>query len=145
MKAHYMDNDAAIGADELNGQGVLYARHATDEATFRGPLEALKSARGYVEEDVVALSPDTPNLDVICAKFIDEHYHDDDEVRFVVEGEGVFDIRSDEDRWMRVVVEPGDLIVVPAKRHHRFLLTEQKTIRCVRLFKDTSGWEPHYR
>jgi 1,2-dihydroxy-3-keto-5-methylthiopentene dioxygenase len=46
---------------------------------------------------------------------------------------------------MRVVVEPGDLIVVPARRHHRFMLTEKKSIRCVRLFKDQSGWTPHYR
>lgn|GEM_PF-6364108 len=81
----------------------------------------------------------------ICAKFLDEHYHDDDEVRFVLEGDGVFDIRFGDDRWMRVVVEVGDLIVVPARRHRRFLLTDQKDIRCVRLFKDASGWVPHSR
>jgi 1,2-dihydroxy-3-keto-5-methylthiopentene dioxygenase len=46
---------------------------------------------------------------------------------------------------MRVVVEAGDLIVVPAGRNHRFLLTDRKHIRCVRLFKDTSGWVPNYR
>jgi 1,2-dihydroxy-3-keto-5-methylthiopentene dioxygenase len=66
-------------------------------------------------------------------------------VRFVLEGEGIFDIRSRDDRWMRVVVERGDLIVVPKDRHHRFMLTEHKTIRCVRLFQDKSGWTPHYR
>lgn len=63
----------------------------------------------------------------------------------MLEGDGIFDIRSRDDRWMRVVVEVGDLIVVPAKRHHRFLLTDKKDIRCVRLFKDASGWVPHYR
>ena len=56
-------------------------------------------------------------------------------MRFVLEGEGIFDIRSRDDRWMRVVVEQGDLIVVPKDRHHRFMLTETKTIRCVRLFR----------
>jgi 1,2-dihydroxy-3-keto-5-methylthiopentene dioxygenase len=124
---------------------VLAAELATDEARYRAPLDALKAERGYVAEDVVALAPETPNLDAICAKFVDEHTHDEDEVRFVLEGEGIFDIRSHDDRWMRVTVEPGDLIVVPKDRNHRFMLTERKAIRCVRLFKDASGWVPHYR
>jgi len=64
---------------------------------------------------------------------------------FVLEGEGIFDIRSKGDRWMRVKVEAGDLIVVPKERYHRFELTETKTIRCVRLFQDASGWVPEYR
>jgi len=43
------------------------------------------------------------------------------------------------------VVEPGDLLVVPANRHHRFLLTDMRSIRCVRLFQDPAGWVAHYR
>jgi len=93
----------------------------------------------------VQLHPATENLEAVCAKFADEHLHTDDEVRYVLEGEGIFDIRSVDDAWMRVVVEPGDLLVVPADRWHRFLLTDKKLIRCVRLFKDRGGWVPHYR
>ena len=145
MEAHWMDSDETIGADALAAEGVLYRRLSTEPAAFQGPLDALKEAEGYVEQDEVALTPDTPNLDAICAKFVDEHYHDEDEVRFVLEGAGVFDIRSRDDRWMRVTVEPGDLIVVPKERHHRFFLTDAKHIRCVRLFQDASGWVPHYR
>lgn len=152
MKAHWLDQDPtgttgsqAIGAPELARQGVSYQRLSTHSETYRAPVDTVKRERGYVEEDIVELRPSTPNLDAICAKFVDEHHHDEDEVRFVLEGEGIFDIRSLDDRWMRVVVEPGDLIVVPAGRHHRFLLTDSRTIRCVRLFKDTSGWVPHYR
>ena len=145
MKAHWLDRDEAIDAAQLNGQGVFYTRLDTDEREYQPPIDQLKRERGYIEQDVIALRPDTPNLDTICAKFVDEHFHDDDEVRFVLEGEGIFDIRSRDDRWMRVVVEPGDLIVVPKDRHHRFLLTDTKTIRCVRLFRDTGGWVPHYR
>ncbi len=145
MKACWLEGQASIGADELNGYGVYYARMSTDPAAYQSPIDELKQSRGYIEQDVVALEPSTPNLDAICAKFMDEHYHDDDEVRFVLEGEGIFDIRSPDDRFMRVVVEPGDLIVVPKQRHHRFMLTESKAIRCVRLFRDTSGWVPHYR
>jgi 1,2-dihydroxy-3-keto-5-methylthiopentene dioxygenase len=145
VKAHWLSEQGEITAGELNDHGVYYTALETDEASYQAPLEQIKRERGYVEQDQVALSPATPNLDAICAKFIDEHFHDDDEVRFVLEGEGIFDIRSRDDRWMRVVVERGDLIIVPKDRHHRFMLTESKSIRCVRLFKDASGWTPHYR
>lgn len=146
MKAHWLDTtDGPITPDQLEANGVLYRFIRTDPQAYRAPVDEVKSARGYVDEDIIELTPTTPNLDAICAKFVDEHHHDDDEVRFVLEGEGIFDIRSLDDRWMRVLVEQGDLIAVPAGRHHRFLLTDQKQIRCVRLFKDKTGWTPHYR
>jgi 1,2-dihydroxy-3-keto-5-methylthiopentene dioxygenase len=145
MKAHWLEEDMAIGPEELAEQGVYNARIGTRELLYQSPLDELKREKGYVEQDVVTLAPSTPNLEAICAKFVDEHHHTEDEVRFVLEGEGIFDIRSNEDRWMRVRVEPGDLIIVPKDRHHRFMLTESKTIRCVRLFQDQSGWTPVYR
>jgi 1,2-dihydroxy-3-keto-5-methylthiopentene dioxygenase len=145
MKATWLDDGAEISAQTLADNDVLYQRIDTHPAQYRAPVDRVKAERGYVEEDIVELSPATPNLEAICAKFVDEHHHDDDEVRFVLEGAGIFDIRSRADRYMRVQVEQGDLIVVPKHRHHRFMLTEQRTIRCVRLFKDTSGWVPHYR
>jgi 1,2-dihydroxy-3-keto-5-methylthiopentene dioxygenase len=146
MKAHWLDSQASsISPSELAEEGVPYQQLLTQPAAYRSAVDQLKTDRGYIEEDIIELAPTTPNLETICAKFVDEHHHDDDEVRFVLAGEGIFDIRSTEDRWMRVVVQPGDLIVVPAGRHHRFLLTDAKHIRCVRLFRDTSGWVPHYR
>ncbi|MCB9613975.1 MAG: cupin domain-containing protein [Sandaracinus sp.] len=145
MKATWIDDGTPIALDVLAAEGILYERLSTEPAGYQPTMDVLKTERGYVEQDVVELRPTTPNLDAICAKFDGEHLHDEDEVRFVLEGEGVFDIRSGADRWMRVLVEQGDLIVVPAQRWHRFELTEQKTIRCVRLFQDTSGWVPHYR
>jgi 1,2-dihydroxy-3-keto-5-methylthiopentene dioxygenase len=145
MQATWLETGERLSAAELNAEGVFYREMTADPERYQGALDVLKVERGYVEQDVVALSPATPNLDVLCDKFKDEHLHDEDEVRFVLEGEGVFDIRSRDDRWMHVVVSQGDLIVVPEKRWHRFVLTEVKTIRCVRLFKDKSGWTPHYR
>jgi 1,2-dihydroxy-3-keto-5-methylthiopentene dioxygenase len=146
MKAHWLDsNTDRIAVDELVEEGIAYQQLITAPGAYRSAVDELKTSRGYIEEDIVELSPATPNLDAICAKFVDEHHHDEDEVRFVLEGEGIFDIRSNDDRWMRVVVQRGDLIVVPAGRHHRFMLTDAKQIRCVRLFRDKSGWVPHYR
>jgi 1,2-dihydroxy-3-keto-5-methylthiopentene dioxygenase len=145
MKAHWLEQQGEITAEELNRNDVYYTALSTDEASYQSALDRVKRERGYIEQDQVALAPSTPNLDAICAKYVDEHFHDDDEVRFVLEGEGIFDIRSRDDRWMRVFVERGDLIIVPKDRHHRFMLTERKSIRCVRLFKDSSGWVPRYR
>lgn len=135
--------DAAIDAGELSRAGVLYERLPLDG--FQAALERLKAERGYVTQDIVELRPEMANLQAVCDKFKDEHLHRDDEVRFVLEGEGIFDIRAVDGRWMRVEVEAGDLIVVPADLYHRFFLTDRQQIRCVRLFKDAAGWVPEYR
>ncbi|MFO7563739.1 MAG: cupin domain-containing protein [Enhygromyxa sp.] len=135
----------ALDVEHLRASGVLYERLELADGAYQSALDRLAREQGYVEQDVVELRPETEKLDAICAKFADEHLHTDDEVRFVLEGAGIFDIRDHEDRWMRVTVEPGDLIVVPKNRYHRFYLTDTKQIRCVRLFQDSSGWVPHYR
>jgi 1,2-dihydroxy-3-keto-5-methylthiopentene dioxygenase len=133
----------ALPADFLRAEEIVYEKLPID--AFQAPLDALKHERGYLHQDQIALSPTTPGLDAICAKFVDEHVHDDDEVRFILDGEGIFDVRSKDDRFMRIVVERADLIVVPANRNHRFMLTDSRTIRAIRLFKDASGWVPRYR
>ncbi len=150
MKANWLEEDGAVGGsmdtESLQREGIVYEFvDPKDAAAKQRALDRLKMERGYPEQDEVALTPSTPDLQNICAKFVKEHFHDEDEVRFVLDGAGVFDIRSRGDRWMRVRVESGDLIVVPARRHHRFMLTDTNQIRCVRLFRDASGWVPHYR
>jgi 1,2-dihydroxy-3-keto-5-methylthiopentene dioxygenase len=117
-----------------------------DEAARAAMIDTIKREHGYVDEDFVELGPATPNLDAICAKFDREHYHTEDEVRFVVEGEGIFDVREEgDDRWIRIEVAQGDMIVIPANRYHRFSLTDRKQIRCMRLFANHDGWAPLYR
>lgn len=143
MQLSWLDSDAAISETELARAGVHYERLPLDD--YQAALERLKAARGYVAQDIVELHPEMPNLQAVCDKFKPEHLHRDDEVRFVLEGEGIFDIRAQDGRWMRVQVEAGDLIVVPADLYHRFFLTDRQQIRCVRLFKDASGWVPEYR
>lgn len=143
MELTWHESGAPIALEELTKVGVLYEKLPVDDA--QAALDELKQRRGYLAQDVIELRPDTPNLAALCDKFKDEHLHRDDEVRFVLAGEGVFDIRSVDDRWMRVKVEAGDLIVVPADLYHRFFLTDRREIRCVRLFKDAAGWVPEYR
>lgn len=143
MKAYWLETNEPISTKELNQNGVDH--EILDVRDYQSDMDRIKARQGYVSQDIVELTPQTANLEAILAKFDKEHLHTDDEVRFVLDGAGIFDIRSKDDRWMRVEVYPGDFISVPANRHHRFYVTETKTIRCVRLFKDTSGWTPLYR
>jgi len=145
MKAIWLETGKEINAEELNSQGVTYRQLPTEETAYKPPLEKIMADNGYVTMDQVKMWPEMPNFDALCQKFVGEHLHTDDEVRFVLSGSGVFEIRSLEDRWMKVTVEPRDFISVPANRYHRFYLTEEKKIQCVRLFKDPSGWTPLYR
>ncbi|MEM8606895.1 MAG: cupin domain-containing protein [Myxococcota bacterium] len=145
MQAHDIESGRALNPEDLAREGVHYQALAVTDDAYQPALDRLKAAGGYITQDQVELRPDTPGLNEICQKFDAEHFHEEDEVRFVLEGEAIFDIRSRDDRWMRVKVEEGDLIVVPARRYHRFELTGTQNIRCVRLFQDESGWVAHYR
>ncbi len=145
MKAIWLETGKDISAQELNAQGVTYRQLPTEEAAYTPPLEQIMKDNGYVTMDQVKMWAEMPNFDALCQKFVGEHLHTDDEVRFVLSGSGVFEIRSLDDRWMKVLVEPQDFISVPANRYHRFYLTDEKKIQCMRLFKDQSGWTPVYR
>jgi len=147
MRAYRLEEPAhAIAPEDLARRGVLSWSVPTDETARAAMIESVKREHGYVDEDFVELGPATPNLDAICAKFDKEHYHTEDEVRFVVEGEGIFDIRDEgDDRWIRIEVISGDMIVIPANHYHRFTLTDRRQIRCMRLFANHDGWAPLYR
>lgn len=107
-------------------------------------IERLKSEHGFVTADVINVTPETPGLDDMLAKFDKEHLHTEDEVRFTVKGSGVFHINPENGPVFGITVESGDLISVPNGTHHWFNLCGDKTIRCIRLFEDVSGWTPHY-
>jgi len=145
MKAIWLETGENITSEQLNAQGVTYLQLPTEETAYKAPLEKIMQENSYVTMDQVKMWPEMPNFQALCDKFVGEHLHTDDEVRFVVGGSGVFEIRSLDDRWMKVLVEPQDYISVPANRFHRFYLTDEKKIHCVRLFKDQTGWTPHYR
>jgi 1,2-dihydroxy-3-keto-5-methylthiopentene dioxygenase len=113
-------------------------------AEYKPEIDRLKAAGGFVTADVINVTPATPNLDALLAKFAKEHTHSEDEVRFTVKGGGVFHIHPKNGPVFGVFVEAGDLINVPAGTQHWFDLCSDRTIRCIRLFQDASGWTPHY-
>jgi len=113
-------------------------------ASYAAEIQALKNRGGYVTADVIDVNPTTPNLETMLAKFNREHWHDEDEVRFIVHGRGLFHIHPSKGSLTAIEVEAGDLIRVPRGTRHWFDLCGDRTIRAIRLFQDASGWTPHY-
>jgi 1,2-dihydroxy-3-keto-5-methylthiopentene dioxygenase len=73
------------------------------------------------------------------AKFLAEHTHDDDEVRFFVEGAGMFYLHADAHVHM-VLCERNDLISVPAGMRHWFDMGADPHFTVIRLFTSPEGW-----
>ena len=143
-------------AQYLAGIGIDYERWepshpvgpdaSTEEilSAYSSEIERLKGRGGYVAADVIDVKPHTPGLEAMLAKFNSEHWHDEDEVRFIIHGRGVFHIHPREGPVVAIEVEAGDLIRVPRGTWHWFDLCPDREIRAIRLFQDASGWTPHY-
>ena len=128
------------GGDDL-GEG------ATNEEILEAydePIQQLMHEGAYVTADVIDVGPDTPNLQEMLDKFNKEHWHDENEVRFVVAGRGIFHIHPEGGDVFSIEVEANDMINVPRGTHHWFDLCDDRHIRCIRLFQDPAGWTPHY-
>lgn len=117
-------------------------QEADDEAVmdaYAKDIERLKNENGYQSVDVVRLSPEHPKKDEFRQKFLSEHTHGEDEVRFFVEGAGVFYLRH-EGQVYRTLCTSGDLISVPAGVKHWFDMGPAPSFTCIRLFTTLEGW-----
>ena len=123
-------------ADDAPAEEILHA--------YANEIEQLKQRGGYVTADVIDVDPNTDGLDAMLAKFNREHWHDEDEVRFIIAGHGLFHIHTTAGPVLAIEVEAGDLIRVPRGTLHWFNLCADRRIRAIRLFQDRSGWTPHY-
>ena len=108
-------------------------------AAYAPEIQQLKDEQGYVTVDVVSLSADHPQKDELRAKFLDEHRHGEDEVRFFVAGRGLFTLHV-EDHVYAVLCEKNDLISVPAGTRHWFDMGERPHFVAIRLFNNPEGW-----
>ncbi|MCZ6623062.1 MAG: cupin domain-containing protein [Deltaproteobacteria bacterium] len=112
--------------------------------TYADEIEKLKESGGYITADVIDVNPKTPNLEAMLAKFDREHWHDEDEVRFIIQGRGLFHIKPSQGPVVAIEVAAGDLIRVPRGTRHWFNLCGEREIRAIRLFQDAAGWTPRY-
>jgi len=123
-------------ADDADADTVL--------AAYADEIATLKTTGGYVTADVINITPDTPNLEVMLNKFNQEHWHDEDEVRFIIAGHGLFHINPVTSPVVAIEVCAGDLLTVPRGTLHWFDLCRDRRVRAIRLFQDPAGWTPHY-
>jgi 1,2-dihydroxy-3-keto-5-methylthiopentene dioxygenase len=107
-------------------------------------FEQLKSTAGYQSRDLIALHPEIPNLDEMLAKFDRIHTHADDEVRYIIDGEGIFGFVRPDGSQVELTVQLEEYINVPAGTEHWFYLTPARRVKAVRYFIDTEGWVPQY-
>jgi 1,2-dihydroxy-3-keto-5-methylthiopentene dioxygenase len=137
-------SERGIDYERLEGEVPTAPSSDALLAAYADKIDALKARGGYVVADVIDVSAETPGLDAMLKRFSSEHWHDEDEVRLIAEGRGVFHIHPENGPVFALEVEAGDLIRVPRGTHHWFDLCGDRRIRAIRLFQDKSGWTPHY-
>ncbi|MGK7866410.1 1,2-dihydroxy-3-keto-5-methylthiopentene dioxygenase [Falsiroseomonas sp. E2-1-a20] len=146
--------DASEIARNLSAIGVRFERWPLADlpadapaeavlAAYRPRLDAFMGETGAGTADVIKLTPDHPAKDAMRAKFLSEHTHTEDEVRFFHAGSGNFVLHMD-GKVFDAHCTAGDLISVPADSKHWFDAGESPDFAVLRVFTDTSGWTPHY-
>jgi 1,2-dihydroxy-3-keto-5-methylthiopentene dioxygenase len=147
--------DPAEIREFLSGIGIDYERwpivplppDSSEEETLRAyseSIERLKTESDYTTADVIEVTPNIPGLEGMLDKFRREHWHDEDEVRFIIDGRGLFHISPPNGDVVSIEMEPGDLIRVPSRTLHWFNVCRDRRIRAIRLFTDRAGWTPLY-
>jgi len=112
-------------------------------AAYGDEVARLKREGGYQAADVVRLKKGTPDTAPMRAKFLAEHTHAEDEVRFFVEGAGAFYLRGDGEVF-KLVCTTGDLISVPANQRHWFDMGPDPEFCAIRLFTNPEGWVANF-
>jgi 1,2-dihydroxy-3-keto-5-methylthiopentene dioxygenase len=112
-------------------------------AAYQGPIDQLMTAHGYAAIEVLSVKWEHPQQDPQQARFLAEHHHAADEMRFFVAGRGLLNLHIGEYVYA-VLCERNDLISVPAGTPQWFDLGEQPRVIAIRLFKDPQGGVAHF-
>ena len=127
---------------------VEFQDTATQEeilAAYASDLNPFMKQGGYQTADVISINARTENYGAIRAKFLAEHIHTEDEIRFFVDGQGYFLFNLEGAPVFNLLCQKGDLISVPAGSKHWFDAGEiNPFVKAIRIFIDQSGWVPHY-
>ncbi|KAL8746629.1 MAG: hypothetical protein Q9190_001381 [Brigantiaea leucoxantha] len=133
------DSGRPVDTEALDGLGVHYY-YCPSLST----VDSIASERSYKNHDEIIVSPEKMGsvYEEKVRMFFNEHLHEDEEIRYILDGAGFFDVRSKADEWVRIRVERGDLIILPAGIYHRFTTDSKNYIKAMRLFKDEPKWTP---
>ncbi|KYO32930.1 acireductone dioxygenase isoform X1 [Alligator mississippiensis] len=159
VQAWYMDEAAAhpekpheceparpVGLEQLRRLGVLYWKLDADNYETDPELARIRRERNYSWMDIITIDKDKlPNYEDKIKIFYEEHLHLDEEIRYILEGSGYFDVRDKDDKWIRIFMQKGDMITLPAGIYHRFTLDENNYVKAMRLFAGEPIWTPYNR
>lgn len=139
------DSGNSVDETELDRLGVLYYHFDDIES-----VDKLAKDRGYVNRDIINITPEGLGGKEIYEEklktFYAEHLHEDEEIRYILDGDGYFDVRHVDDKdWIRIQLDKGDLIILPSGIYHRFTLSNKDYIKAMRLFQAEPKWVPHNR
>jgi 1,2-dihydroxy-3-keto-5-methylthiopentene dioxygenase len=112
-------------------------------AAYRADIDHLVAENGFKTIDVISIAPDHPQRADMRKKFLDEHFHKEDEVRFFVAGSGLFTLHVD-DKIYEIKCEQGDLIAVPDGTTHWFDMGPEPSFVAIRFFTEPDGWVGHF-
>jgi len=144
-------SDFAVIQQHLSEHGIQFERwHTTGTlaqdadseqvlAAYSDSIEKLNGLYHFKSVDVVSIQPDNPNKAEFRQKFLAEHTHADFEMRFFVDGQGLFYLHLDQKVYM-VLCGKSDLICVPVGTTHWFDMGENPDFKCIRLFTTEAGW-----
>lgn len=147
------DGDAI--ARELARIGVTFERWQANQpivagasqeqviAAYRQDIDRITAERGFTTIDVISIAPDNPKKQELRAKFLDEHFHKEDEVRFFVAGSGLFTLHVG-DKVYEIECVQGDLIAVPDGTTHWFDMGDAPEFVAIRFFEQPDGWIGHF-
>ncbi len=138
-------NDIGIRFEKWTATQTLTKDSSNDDiiAAYQSSVDTLMKTYDFQSVDVIALHPGHPDKISLREKFLSEHTHSDFEVRFFVEGQGLFYIHCGE-KVYAVMCEQGDLISIPANTKHWFDMGENPCFKCIRLFSNPEGWVAQY-
>jgi 1,2-dihydroxy-3-keto-5-methylthiopentene dioxygenase len=141
--------------EQLQKAGVRFERWDADRqlsdnadneqilAAYKNEIDRLVAERGFQSCDVVSMNPDHPDKDMFRQKFLAEHTHSEDEVRFFVRGHGLF-VMHIQDKVYAMLCEKDDLISVPAQTRHWFDMGPNPVFTAIRLFNNPDGWVANF-
>ncbi|XBS69288.1 acireductone dioxygenase [Acerihabitans sp. KWT182] len=147
----WQSRDADAIRTQLNAIGVRFERWQADGelgsdpqpaeviAAYRHAIERLVAEKGYQTWDVISMRADHPQREELRAKFLSEHTHGEDEVRFFVEGAGLFCLHID-GKIMQILCEKKRPDLRAGRNPHWFDMGAAPHFTAIRLFDNPEGW-----
>ncbi len=134
-----------VGFEQWQATQAIAPGASADEVmnAYRADIDRLIGERGFKTVDVVSIAPDNPDREQMRGKFLDEHFHKEDEVRFFVAGSGLFTLHVD-GLVYEIKCEAGDLISVPDATPHWFDMGPEPSFVAIRFFTEPEGWVGHF-